>query len=178
MALGLDQNTFNAPGYFDKATWLLGFTHYFKNLPSCVEKQEYGIRPHTDSGIFTLLASDGKPGLQVCLNEDVSDISNRIWVDINPPPTGHLIVNLGKNLAIWSGNRFKATLHRVLLDGKEDRYSVPFFYETNLDLEIKPLVNKRTQKDENDRAAEMKNSVTPADMFLERLDKNKSNSFK
>ena len=135
-------------------------------------------RPHTDAGIFTLLAPDGKPGLQVCLNENISDISKQVWVNVNPPPPGQIIVNLGKNLHIWSGNRLKATLHRVLLDGKEDRYSVPFFYETNLDLEIKPLLNKRRQKEGNDRAPEPKNSVTPADMFLERLDKNKSNSFK
>ena len=155
---------------------MLGFVHYFKNSPSFVKKQVFGIRPHTDGGIFTLLASDGRPGLQVCLNADVPKISERIWIDIDPPPPGHLVVNLGKNLEIWSDHKFKATLHRVLLDGKEDRYSVPFFYETNLDLRIKPLVGK-SSKIKDLEEAKMEPLITPADLYLERLDKNKLTTF-
>ena len=180
IALGLNQTVFDSPGYFDKSTWILGFVHYLTNIPSEEGKDIFGIRPHTDSGIFTFLASDGKPGLQVCLNPTVADISQRNWVYIEPPPSGHLIVNLGKNLEIWSGNRFKATLHRVVLDGREERYSVPFFYETNLDLKITSLVKNEIQNVQNVQNNEKFEDcdITPADMFLERLNKNHLKSFK
>ena len=107
----------------------------------------------------------------------MADISERNWVYIEPPPSGHLIVNLEKNLEIWSGNRFKATLHRVVLDGSEDRYSVPFFYETNLDLKITSLVkDKLVNVQKNEKVEDY--DITPADMFLERLNQNHLKSFK
>ena len=155
---------------------MLGFVHYFKNLPSSEENQIYGIRPHTDAGIFTFLATDGKPGLEVCLNGNECDPSKRKWVRIKSPPSGHLIVNLGKNLEIWSGGKFKATLHRVLLDGKEDRFSVPFFYESNLDLKIQPLIGD-CEKSEPGEYKMIDDNVTPADLMLARLNKNKLTTF-
>ena len=132
VALGLQFDFFSSPGYFDYSTWLLGFVHYYSGTPSTPQSGLYGIRPHTDSGIFTLLASDGQPGLQVCLDDQE-------WVGVAPPPPGCLVVNLGKNMEVWSGGRFRATLHRVVMDGERDRYSVPFFYESNLDTRIGPL---------------------------------------
>ena len=132
VALGLEFDFFSSPGYFDYPTWLLGFVHYFSGSPSSPQTGLYGIRPHTDSGIFTLLASDGQPGLQVCLHDQE-------WVSVAPPPPGHLVVNLGKNMEVWSGGRFRATLHRVVMSSDRDRYSVPFFYESNLDARVKPL---------------------------------------
>ena len=47
---------------------------------------------------------------------------------------GHWIVNLGTMLQRWSNGMLKSTLHRVVLsDAPSDRYSLPFFYEANLD---------------------------------------------
>ena len=150
VSLGLDRNYFDTPGYFDYSTWLLGFVHYLPDTPSCPASGQYGIRPHTDSGIFTLLASDGQPGLQVCLH-------GQEWVSVAPPPPGHLVVNLGKNMEVWSGDRFRATLHRVVMEGGRDRYSVPFFYESNLDAEVRPL------------KGEVRERITPAEMLVGRL---------
>jgi hypothetical protein len=31
----------------------------------------FGIKPHMDSGIFTLLLTDGNPGLERCVNRKV-----------------------------------------------------------------------------------------------------------
>ena len=42
-------------------------------------------------------------------------------------------------MEVWSGGRFRATLHRVVMGGETERYSVPFFYESNLDAKVKPL---------------------------------------
>ena len=122
--------------------------------------------------IFTFLATDGKPGLEVCVNGDECNPSKRKWAKIKSPPSGHVIVNLGKNLEIWSGGKFKATLHRVVLDGIEERFSVPFFYESNLDLKVKPLIGD-SEKTETEEYTMNDDNVTPADLMLARLNKNK-----
>ena len=49
------------------------------------------------------------------------------------------MVNLGKNMEVWSRGRFRATLHRVVMGGEEERFSVSYFYESNLDAKVKPL---------------------------------------
>ncbi|XP_065052350.1 uncharacterized protein LOC135681699 [Rhopilema esculentum] len=138
VSLGLDENYFEQPGYFDMPTWLLGLTYYFPER-SDASLEIYGIRPHCDSGMFTLLIGDGKPGLQVCLDKSV-DVGKRVWLDVQIPPQGYFVVNIGQVLERWSGGSYKATMHRVMLDGTTDRLSIPFFYDPNIDLKIIPLV--------------------------------------
>jgi isopenicillin N synthase-like dioxygenase len=85
---------------------------------------------HVDSGFMTLLAQDGVSGLQ-------AQARNGDWIDV-PPEEGTLAVNFGQVLERWTGGRLKATRHRVLGVGQE-RFSIPFFYEPRVDLEISPL---------------------------------------
>ena len=49
------------------------------------------------------------------------------WLDVIPRP-GSLVVNLGLCLSKMTGERVKATMHRVLAIGRPRR-SVPFFLE-------------------------------------------------
>jgi isopenicillin N synthase-like dioxygenase len=55
---------------FTRSTSLLGFTHYNYNFrpggygSSNGSKQVFGIRPHQDDGMCTLLYTDGQPGLE------------------------------------------------------------------------------------------------------------------
>jgi isopenicillin N synthase-like dioxygenase len=86
--------------------------------------------PHVDSGLLTLLAQDGVPGLQ-------ARHRNGKWLDV-PPAEATLAVNFGKVLERWSGGRIKATEHRVIGMGQV-RMSVPFFYEARAEAEIRPL---------------------------------------
>jgi isopenicillin N synthase-like dioxygenase len=86
--------------------------------------------PHVDSGLLTLLAQDGVPGLQ-------ARHRNGQWLDV-PPAENSLAVNFGKVLERWSAARIRATEHRVIGTGKE-RMSVPFFYEARAEAEIRPL---------------------------------------
>eukprot|EP00794_Sanderia_malayensis_P017552 gene17552-19302_t len=164
VALGLDRSFFDQPEYFDKGTWILGTVHY-SAVKSDENKGLFGIRPHADFGMFTLLLGDGSPGLQVCLDKTVS-YSDRVWVNIEPPPPGHLIVNLGQMLERWTNGKFKATLHRVMLDGENDRYSVPFFYEPNIDCVIKPVFGSPSPNGDCKYATK-----TCGKMLLERLEK-------
>lgn len=100
--------------------------------------------PHTDSGILTLLHQDSTGGLEV------QDSSGK-WVAAPYVPES-IVVNIGDLMAMVSGGRFVATMHRVRAPtlpaspkanhkgvvGEEDeddsapkfgRFSVPFFFE-------------------------------------------------
>jgi len=87
-------------------------------------------KAHVDSGLVTLLAQDGVPGLQA--RSPAGD-----WCDV-PAIEGTLAVNFGKLLERWSNGRIRATEHRVIGSGRV-RHSVPFFYEPRVDAEIGPL---------------------------------------
>lgn len=137
LALGQDMKVFGHPGYFDAPMWLVGMVHYSGEL-SNPESGIHSIRPHCDGGIFTLLVTDGQSGLQIC-RDKTRPPEERIWIDVPPAPRGHFTVNLGKNLERLSNGIFTATMHRVVnMTGKE-RYSSPFFYDTNIDTVLEPF---------------------------------------
>lgn len=84
--------------------------------------------PHTDSGILTLLHQDPTGGLEVRNAEGQ-------WVPA-PYVKNSIVVNIGDLMAMVSGGRFVATMHRVRApkpvagsDGTVGRFSVPFFFE-------------------------------------------------
>ena len=76
---------------------------------------------HTDTNFITLLSTFQNAGLQ--LQQDGK------WIDVEVRPNS-LVMNTGDTLTKTTGDRFKATMHRVV-DHGEDRYSVPFFMEPN-----------------------------------------------
>ena len=94
------------------------------------ERRYMLARAHVDSGFITLLAQDGVAGLQA-RHPDGS------WIDV-PPREGSLAVNFGKVLERWTGGTIRATTHRVLGSGRA-RFSIPFFFEANVDAVIAPL---------------------------------------
>jgi isopenicillin N synthase-like dioxygenase len=74
--------------------------------------------PHTDYGAITLLATDGVPGLEVHTGGE--------WVPV-VAPAGSFVVNLGDMLARWTNGRYASTMHRVVGQRDQHRYSIPFF---------------------------------------------------
>lgn len=167
-SLGMPSEYFDAPGLFDRPTWLLGFVHY-SHTASDPGMGVFGIKPHQDDGIFTLLHTDGSRGLQICPGwrgsgkhrEQAMLDPTLNWVDV-PPKPGHWVVNLGTLLQRWSNGVFRATLHRVVtLPGAPDRYSLPFFYEANLDARIECLSSCMG------RGGELPPPTTPGDISLE-----------
>ncbi len=85
---------------------------------------------HVDSGLLTLLAQCGVPGLQ-------ARHADGRWIDV-PPRDDGFAVNFGGLLERWTGGRVKATSHRVVGLG-ENRFSVPFFFEPRPSTRIAPL---------------------------------------
>jgi isopenicillin N synthase-like dioxygenase len=90
---------------------------------------------HTDYGVVTVLYADPVPGLQI-LGPDGT------FVDVVPQP-GALLVNLGDMTALWTNDRWRSTLHRVVppsaASGAARRRSVALFLDANYDARIECL---------------------------------------
>jgi isopenicillin N synthase-like dioxygenase len=90
-----------------------------------------GVGPHTDYGFLTILAHDGVPGLELMTAAGA-------WMSV-PQVAGGLIVNTGELLQRWTNDRYRATVHRVSNRTDRDRYSIPFFLDTNIDADVRPV---------------------------------------
>jgi isopenicillin N synthase-like dioxygenase len=129
--LGLD-DTFFEP-FTDRAVEALRI-NYFEGRPGeTAMPNQFGVGPHTDYGIVTVLLADQEPGLQVYTHDEQ-------WRYVLPVP-GALVVNVGDLLSRWTNDRWRSTLHRVIPVLSDDhtirrRRSVPFFHEGNFDAVI------------------------------------------
>ena len=60
---------------------------------------------------------------------------------------GALVVNLGDLLTRWTGGVYRARRHRVADTGEQERYSIPFFLDPNVDaiIDVVPTCRDRIQ---------------------------------
>ena len=80
---------------------------------------------HTDYGTLTILWTDGSPGLEVQIDGE--------WTPIDAPD-GTFVVNLGDLMQRWTNDRWRSTMHRVVIaDPSVSRLSIPFFHNANWD---------------------------------------------
>ena len=94
----------------------------------------------------------------------------------------NISLTLGKNMDFWTGGRYRATLHRVVNKTKSQRYSIPFFYEPNIDVVIRPILNatdpvKNAQMKEYIRKKFGRSYIMPADLYFERLENTNNKDF-
>lgn len=87
-----------------------------------------GTGAHRDSGVLTLLWQQGSLQAQ----DPDGD-----WLDAPKLPQA-LNVNFGDCMEFWTGGRLQATPHRVVAVDY-DRFSIPFFFEPNVDAMIQPI---------------------------------------
>jgi len=84
---------------------------------------QFGVGPHTDFGVLTVLCQDNVGGLQV---EDI----NGEWIQA-PPIPGTLLVNVADLLARWTDGAYKSTPHRVVNSSGRERLSLVLAYDPN-----------------------------------------------
>ena len=125
-ALGVAAGHFDAAFASDRST--LRLAHY---PPAPPDPDRFGSAPHTDGGFMTLLAQARVPGLEVWSRTDR-------WLEA-PAMAGAFLVNSGDLLARWTNDRYLSTPHRVINRSGGERYSVPFFFNPNLDAMIETI---------------------------------------
>jgi isopenicillin N synthase-like dioxygenase len=92
---------------------------------------ELALGHHTDPGVLTLLLQDQTGGLQTQSNEEG-------WIDV-PPEPGTIVVNLGDTMQVWTNDRYRAAVHRVVPMTNKRRFSIPYFYNPQVDAVIAPI---------------------------------------
>jgi isopenicillin N synthase-like dioxygenase len=119
VALGMPADFLDA--YFaDENNATLRMLHY---PPTVMEDNDFGTAPHTDNSFMTILARMDVPGLAIRLPSGE-------W--LSPPLIPDtFLVNIGNVLRRMSNDRFMSTPHGVIVDGKNDRYSLAYFHSPN-----------------------------------------------
>jgi isopenicillin N synthase-like dioxygenase len=129
MALGLTPTFFeDQPG---DTMFHLRLIHYPPRSRVTPAPGQLGCGAHTDYGTLTVLADDGIGGLQVRQRSGE-------WVDV-AVPEGHLVVNIGDLMAIWTNDRWVSNPHRVVNPAGVDRYSSALFVTPPFHLRIETL---------------------------------------
>jgi isopenicillin N synthase-like dioxygenase len=89
---------------------------------------QFGASAHTDYGTLTILLADAtQRGLQV-------EGPDGAWNDLEPVPSS-FVVNLGDAMARWTNDRWRSTMHRVVVPSGR-RQSIAFFHNANWDAVI------------------------------------------
>ena len=125
--LGLDSDFFRKTLTADP-TPLFRIFRYPPHPPYGADR--WGVAEHSDYGLLTLLAHDGKPGLQVKVGD--------AWIDAPHDPT-LIVCNLGDMLDRLTAGRYRSTPHRARNHAAVDRYSLPFFLDPGWDAVIEAI---------------------------------------
>jgi isopenicillin N synthase-like dioxygenase len=130
VAMGAHENTFVQR--LVKPISRAALVHY-PPQPAEAGSDQFGVAPHTDYGVITLLHQDNVGGLQVATRSGQ-------WVAATPIP-GTLVVNSGDLLGRWSNDHLKSNPHRVVNASGRERYSIAVFVDPDYDTPIVPITS-------------------------------------
>jgi len=117
LSLDLDEGFFSYMYRYLGATML--FNYYPSLSPGEAAKNQWSFSPHTDYGMFTILAQDGTGGLQ-------ARNSDGVWIDV-PPVDDTFVINIGDMFAMWTNDLYASSLHRAMNYAGAPRISMPMF---------------------------------------------------
>ncbi|MGI9508242.1 MAG: isopenicillin N synthase family dioxygenase [Geminicoccaceae bacterium] len=103
---------------------------YYPPQDATLGPDQFGVGPHTDFGVLTVLCQDDVGGLQV------KDAGGD-WVTA-PPIEGTLVVNVGDLLARWTNDFYRSTPHRVVNSSGKERLSLVLAYDPEPETMIDP----------------------------------------
>lgn len=124
--LGLDTDLIDV--YLDKPLTNMTLLNY----PPGRAQAGWGIHPHKDFNLITILAHDPVGGLEVRKRDGT-------WIQADCPPEG-LVMNVGDMLEILSGGRLMSTPHRVVNRSGRARQSFPYFSVPRYDVVVESLL--------------------------------------
>ncbi len=127
-----------ARGFDDAHTSFLRLNYYPRYPEGLLDDRPLGVGEHTDAGALTVLMQDCQPGLEVKRDDR--------WYLVEPR-AGALVVNIGDIVQVWSNDRYRAALHRVITNSSADRYSIPFFLNPSWDTSYEPLPTTVTARE-------------------------------
>ena len=107
-----------------------GSLQYYPPQPLGAGEDRFGVAPHTDFGMLTVLCQDAIGGLEI----------RRLtgeWAAM-PPIPGTLVVNVGDLLERWSNRRYRSTMHRVINRSGRERLSLVLAYDPNFETLVDP----------------------------------------
>jgi isopenicillin N synthase-like dioxygenase len=130
LAFDLEQHALD--DLFVAPTFFLRLHRYPAQAEESVKAEEYGVAPHTDIGFMTFVSQDNVGGLQVKHPETGE------WIDV-PYIANTFVLNAGDMLNRLTNGTYPSAIHRVLNTSLTPRYSIPFFFDPNLNKEIAPL---------------------------------------
>jgi isopenicillin N synthase-like dioxygenase len=81
--------------------------------------------------VITLLLQDATGGLQTLTREEH-------WIDV-PPEPGTIVVNLADSVQVWTNDQYRAAVHRVIPMTERARYSIPYFFNPEVEALIQPI---------------------------------------
>ncbi|MCH2173605.1 hypothetical protein MK489_22750 [Myxococcota bacterium] len=136
-SLGADGNAL-VEGFQDHTSYLR-LNHYPlcekpapADTPTGARAGHLGISHHSDAGAVTILLQDGRHGLQVERDDQ--------WHAVSAERAA-IVINIGDVVQVWSNDRYRAPLHRVLASNEHTRYSAPFFFNPSFAMDYAPLTS-------------------------------------
>ncbi|XP_030928441.1 gibberellin 2-beta-dioxygenase 8-like [Quercus lobata] len=113
-SLGIESNFFREN--FPPKTSYIRMNRY----PKCpLASKVFGLVPHSDSNLLTILYQDQVGGLQL--------MKDGRWFKVKPNPKA-LIINIGDLFQALSNDVFKSIKHRVVSPQEVERFSAAYFY--------------------------------------------------
>ena len=122
----------------DRTTSNMRLNHYTLGDPvpedqrdGLADLADVALGHHTDLGLITLLIQDDVGGLQ-------AESAEHGWIDVEPR-AGTIVVNLADCMQVWSNDRYRAAVHRVLPMTTSTRMSIPYFLNPPRDCVVEPI---------------------------------------